>query len=105
MKRILIYLAFTFGVTYAIEFGIIYPLALGDPLNTSTNTVVIGLMALVMFIPSAGVLFTRLVTLVPSLARLSISFPASVKSGVGEGIFFLRYMKSCPSSLPFFLLE
>lgn len=63
MKRIIIYLAFTFGVTYALEFGVIYPLALGgDPLNASSNAIVMGLMALVMFVPALGVVFTRLVT-------------------------------------------
>ncbi len=57
-KRIAIYLVFTFAVTYALEIFVI-----GNIMNNAALAPVFSLLVgAMMFIPSLGVLFTRLVT-------------------------------------------
>lgn len=63
-KRILIFIGITFFITYALEFGILYPLSnkTGTDL-TGTTTIILQLAtAGMMFLPSVGVLLTRLIT-------------------------------------------
>lgn len=61
-KRIIIFLAFTFILTIGYSVLLIYPsLNGGDLTNGATSTSML-LVSLVMFFPSLGVLFTRLVT-------------------------------------------
>lgn len=63
-KRILIYIGITFVITYAAEFGIIYPLSnhAGTDL-TGVSTIILQLsVSAMMFMPSIGVLLTRLIT-------------------------------------------
>lgn len=59
-KRILIYLGITFSMTYAYEFGVVYPAAF------SKNPTLAGLASLLispaMLMPALGVLLTRIIT-------------------------------------------
>lgn len=59
-KRIIIFLALVFGITFAIEFGIIYPLV--GQYGYGTNPIVTLAVAGVMFIPALCVVLTRLIT-------------------------------------------
>ena len=59
-KRIIIFLALVFGITFAIEFGIIYPLV--GQYGYGTNPIVSLAVAGVMFIPALCVVLTRLIT-------------------------------------------
>ena len=61
MKRIAIFLAVTFALTWAYEFGVVYPASSGaltgiPPVATQFIT------GAAMFFPAIGVLVTRLVT-------------------------------------------
>lgn len=59
-KRILLYLAITFIITYALEIGMLRPLLTGE--NQQQAMLGQSLMGMVMFIPAIGVLLTRLIT-------------------------------------------
>lgn len=63
-KRILIFIGITFLITYAAEFGIIYPLSARTGADfTGASSVLLQLTtAAMMFLPSIGVLLTRLIT-------------------------------------------
>lgn len=61
-KRILVFLAITFIITYGCCFGIVYPLTNTDDVSGVSNIVAILLISVVMFFPSIGVLLTRLIT-------------------------------------------
>lgn len=61
MKRIVLFLAITFGLTWAYEFGVVYPMSSGaltgiPPVAAQFAT------GAAMFFPAIGVLVTRLVT-------------------------------------------
>lgn len=59
-KRIVLYLAITFLITYGLEIGVIWPMAKNTSMAASqTLQLVISFM---MFIPALGVLITRLIT-------------------------------------------
>ncbi len=59
-KRILLYLAITFIVTYALEIGLVRPLITGD--DQQLAMVGQSLVGMMMFIPAISVLLTRLIT-------------------------------------------
>lgn len=61
-KRILIYIGITFLLTYGYSFGIIYPLNNGANLRSDATVLIQFVVAVVMFIPTIGVLLTRLIT-------------------------------------------
>lgn len=61
-KRIFIYLAVTFLLTYGYCFAIIYPLANGENLLGIPAAATQFLVAAGMFFPAIGVLLTRLIT-------------------------------------------
>ena len=61
-NRILIYLAFTFGLTWAYNLLLVYPVANGQTLSGVPAVALQLLVAASMFFPSIGVLLTRLVT-------------------------------------------
>ena len=61
-KRIFIYLAITFLLTYGYCFAIIYPLANGENLLGIPAAATQFLVAAGMFFPAIGVLLTRLIT-------------------------------------------
>lgn len=65
MKRIIIYLAVTFAITYALEIFIVVPLATGTAMGGALATPPIAVQLIIgsmMFVPAIGVLITRLVT-------------------------------------------
>lgn len=61
MKRIVVFLVVTFGLTWAYEFGVVYPVASGgiQGVPPAATQLVIGAA---MFFPAIGVVITRLVT-------------------------------------------
>lgn len=61
-KRIIIYLAITFVMTYAYCFGVVYPVNKSANVRTELSGITGILIAAVMFFPSIGVLLTRLIT-------------------------------------------
>lgn len=61
-KRILIYLALTFTITYSFCFFIIYPLNTSDNVRTNLDSITTLLIAAIMFFPALGVLLTRVIT-------------------------------------------
>lgn len=61
-KRIIIYLAITFIMTYAYCFGVVYPVNNSANVRMELSAISGLLIAAVMFFPSIGVLLTRLIT-------------------------------------------
>jgi len=61
-KRIFIYLAITFLLTYGYCFAVIYPISNGENLSGIPALATQLLVAAAMFFPAIGVLLTRLVT-------------------------------------------
>ena len=61
-KRIFIYLAITFLLTYGYCFAVVYPISNGESLSGIPALVTQLLVAAAMFFPAIGVLLTRLVT-------------------------------------------
>lgn len=61
MKRIVIFLVVTFCLTWAYEFGVVYPIATGGLKDVPAIAVQLTVGA-AMFFPAIGVLITRLVT-------------------------------------------
>lgn len=59
-KRIITYLAITFGITYLYEIAVIRPLVYSE--DVMTQSLGSSLIALGMFMPAIGVLLTRLLT-------------------------------------------
>jgi len=62
LRRILIYVAVTFLLTFCYCFALLYPAINGASLNGVPSTAAQLLTAAVMFFPSIGVLLTRLIT-------------------------------------------
>ena len=61
MKRIVVFLAVTFGLTWAYEFGVVYPVSAGA-LTGIPPVAAQFVTGAAMFFPALGVLVTRLVT-------------------------------------------
>lgn len=61
MRRIAVFLAVTFALTWAYEFGVVYPLATGG-LSGIPSIVSQFAVGAAMFFPAIGVVVTRLVT-------------------------------------------
>ena len=61
MKRISIFLAITFILTWAYEFGVVYPISSGALVGVPPVAAQFATGA-AMFFPALGVLITRLVT-------------------------------------------
>lgn len=101
-KRIIIYLAVTFLMTYLYEIGIVWPaVKSANPMITALSQLLIGV---VMFFPALGVLITRLVTkegfhnamLRPNLKGHLIYyimawFGPGILIAIGALIYFLLY--------------
>lgn len=62
LKRILIYLLITFGLTWDYCFLILYPMVNGESLSGVPSVAAQLMTAVCMFFPAIGVLLTRLVT-------------------------------------------
>ena len=102
-KRILIYLGITFGITYLMDFLVIWPfLPRISAVMPAAGTFLIGST---MFFPAIGVLLTRLFTkvgfreswIVPKTGRRSIPyflfgwFGPVILSVIGAAVFFLIF--------------
>lgn len=102
-KRIITYLAITFGITYLYELAVIRPLVYSQ--DTMMQTLGSSLIALAMFIPALGVLLTRLITkegfkncwLVPKNFKKTWKyyligyFAPSILTLVGMLVYFIIY--------------
>ncbi len=62
LKRVLIYLTITFGLTWGYCFGILYPVVNGESLTGVPSVAAQLMTAGCMFFPAIGVLLTRLIT-------------------------------------------
>ena len=66
MKRALVFLAITFGITYAYDFLVVYPIAQGTAPYASEflspDLAYMVSVALTMLFPALGVVLTHLVT-------------------------------------------
>ena len=104
LKRLLLYLGITFGMTWAYCLLIVYPVANGEALTGVPSLVTQFLVAVCMFFPAFGVLLTRLVTkegfkntwLRPHIKGnlkhyLLAWFGPAVLTFAGMGIFFLLF--------------
>lgn len=104
LKRILLYLGITFGMTWAYCLLIVYPVANGEALTGVPSLVTQFLVAACMFFPAFGVLLTRLVTkegfknawLRPHIKGnlkhyLLAWFGPAVLTFAGMGIYFLLF--------------
>lgn len=102
LKRILVYIVITFGLTWAYCLLVVYPVANGEALNGIPALATQFLVAAAMFFPSIGVLLTRLITkegfksawLKPNLKKniryyLLAWFGPGILTFAGAGLFFL----------------
>lgn len=102
-KRIITYLAITFGITYLYEIAVIRPLVYSE--DTMLQTFGSSLIVLAMFMPAMGVLLTRLITkegfkncwLIPKNFKKTWKyyligyFAPSVLTLVGTVVYFLIF--------------
>ena len=104
LKRILIYIAITFALTWGYCLLILYPVVNGETLNGVPSIAAQLLTAACMFFPAVGVLLTRLLTregfreswLKPNLKRnlkhyLLAWFGPGILTFLGLGLYFLIF--------------
>lgn len=102
LKRILVYILITFGLTWAYCLLIVYPVANGEALTGIPALILQLAVAAAMFFPAVGVLLTRLITkegfkeawLYPRLKGnfkhyLLAWFGPGILTFAGMGIYFL----------------
>lgn len=102
LKRILIYIAITFGLTWVYCLAVVYPLSKGEALNGVPSMATQLLVAACMFFPAIGVAPTRMITregfrncwLKPNLKKnlrfyLLAWFGPAVLTFAGMGFYFL----------------
>jgi len=107
LKRIIIYLGVTFGLTWAYCLFILYPLVNGEALNGIPAIATQLMVAAVMFFPTIGVLLTRIITregfkdvwLKPNIRKnVRVYFLAWFGPGVltiiGSALYFLLFKGS-----------
>ena len=115
LKRILVYLTVTFGLTWGYCFLILYPVINGEALSGIPSVAAQLLTAVCMFFPAIGVLLTRLITkegfkdawLRPNLKKnlkfyLLAWFAPALLTFLGAGIYFLLFPDNLDLSLSFF---
>ena len=115
LKRILIYLGITFGLTWAYCLLLVYPLANGSSLSGVPALMLQLAVAATMFIPSIGVLLTRLLTkegfketwLRPHLKGnikhyLLAWFGPGILTFAGMGVYFLLFPGNLDLSFSYF---
>ena len=116
MKRILIYIGITFGLTWAYCLAIVYPVANGTSLSGVPAMATQLAVAATMFFPSIGVLLTRLITregfknawLRPNLKGhakhyLLAWFGPGILTFLGMGIYFLLFPNHFDPTLSYFV--
>ena len=104
LKRALIYVLITFGMTWAYCLFLVYPIANGESLSGVPELVTQLAVAAAMFFPAIGVLLTRLLTkegfrnawLKPNLKKnlrfyLLAWFGPAILTFAGMGIYFLLF--------------
>lgn len=112
MKRVIIFLAVTFGLTWAYEFGVVYPITTGT--LTGVPPVVSQLaVGAAMFFPAIGVLVTRLITregfknsmIKPCAFKKALPwflvawFAPALLAIVGAGVYFLVFPQDFDPSM------
>jgi len=114
-KRILLFLAITFSLTWAYCLAVVYPLLRGDVLTGLPSIAAQLSVAAAMFFPSVGVLLTRLITkegfrnawLRPHIKGnikiyLAAWFGPGILTLLGTGIYFLLFPQQFDPSLGYF---
>lgn len=115
-KRILIYLGITFGITYLLEFLLIWPLV--NNVSVSMQMMAQLLVSAVMFIPAIGVLLTRLITkegfqnsyIVPKTGKRSIPyflfawFGPVILTVIGGAVYFLIFPDKFDANMTYLAL-
>lgn len=104
LKRVLVYIAITFALTWLYAILLIYPIANGEALNGIPSLATQLVVAAAMFCPAIGVLLTRLVTregfknawLKPHIkgnikTYLLAWFGPAILTFAGMGIYFLLF--------------
>ena len=104
LKRALIYVLITFGMTWVYCLLIVYPIANGESLSGVPSLITQLVVAAVRFFPAIGVLLTRLLTkegfrnawLKPNLKKnlrfyLLAWFGPAILTFAGMGIYFLLF--------------
>ena len=116
LKRVLVYILVTFGLTWAYCLAVIYPIAKGESLAGVPSTVTQLLVAAGMFFPAIGVLLTRLLTkegfketwLRPNLKKnlrfyLLAWFGPAVLTFAGCVIYFLIFPENLDLRFSYFI--
>ena len=116
LKRILIYILVTFGLTWAYCLLVVYPLANGESLSGVPALATQLLVAAAMLFPAIGVLLTRLITkegfrnawLKPNLKGnikyyLLIWFGPGILTLLGAGLYFLVFPKNLDLTFSYFV--
>ena len=116
LKRILIYILVTFGLTWAYCLLVVYPVANGESLSGVPALATQLLVAAAMFFPAIGVLLTRLITkegfrnawLKPNLKGnlkyyLLIWFGPGILTLLGAGLYFLVFPKNLDLTFSYFV--
>ena len=107
LKRILVYILITFGLTWLYCLLIVYPVANGETLTGVPALVTQFVVAAGMFCPAIGVLLTRLITkegfksawLKPNIKKniryyLLAWFGPGILTLLGSGLYFLLFKGS-----------
>ena len=116
LKRILIYILVTFGLTWAYCLLVVYPLANGESLSGVPALATQLLVAAGMFFPAVCVLLTRLITkegfrnawLKPNLKGnlkyyLLVWFGPGILTLLGAGLYFLVFPKNLDLTFSYFV--
>ena len=115
LKRVLVYILITFGLTWLYSLLIVYPIANGEALNGIPALATQLTVAAAMFCPAIGVLLTRLITkegftnawLRPHIkgnvkTYLLAWFGPAVLTFAGMVIYFLLFPKNLDLSFSYF---
>ena len=115
LKRVLVYILITFGLTWLYSLLIVYPIANGEALNGIPALATQLAVAAAMFCPAIGVLLTRLITkegftnawLRPHIKSnvktyLLAWFGPAVLTFAGMVIYFLLFPKNLDLSFSYF---
>ncbi len=115
LKRILIYIAITFGLTWGYCLLFLYPIVNGESLNGVPSIAAQQLTAVCMFFPAIGVLLTRLITregFRDSWLRLNLKknvkyyllawFGPGILTFAGMATYFLLYPDNLDLSFGYF---
>ena len=116
LKRILLYIVITFGLTWGYCLVVLYPTVNGESLNGVPSIAAQLLTAVCMFFPAIGVLLTRLITreafreswLKPNLKKnlkyyLLAWFGPGILTFLGLGLYFLLFPDKLDPAFSYFI--